>query len=226
MDLPSNSNPQEILDRQFTVKCPHCQTVSSLSVISPPRFELLRRFRPKRIGIGYRCNACNDVVFLRFRAPNYDRNPIQIPESFEEVESPQETFEYSYLPDSVASDFDEALTCYSVSCWNAFAAMCRRTIQSSAEELGSKGSSKVQAQIKDLKKMGVIEEETFDQLKQIMLSGHDGAHPHLPSLSKERAAVLLELMKDVLHELFVRKAKIEEAMNLRREAIAEGKDNS
>lgn len=104
------------------------------------------------------------------------------------------------------------------SSWNAFAAMCRRCIQSVSETLGADGTTKVQAQLRDLKDMGVADEETFEQLHQIMLTGHDGAHPHLPALSAARAAVLLQLMKDVLYQLFVRPAKIREAGELRKKA--------
>jgi len=39
-------------------------------------------------------------------------------------------------------------------------------------------------------------------------------------LAKVLALVLLELMKDVMYQLFVRKAKIQEAMQLRTGAIA------
>ena len=137
-----------------------------------------------------------------------------------ELERPEETFEYKYLPPAVADDLREALTCYSQSCFNAFAAMCRRCIQSVAEVLGAEGTTKVEGQLKDLKGMGVIDEEAFDQLKQIMLTGHDGAHPYLPKLSPERAGVLLELMKDVLYQLFVRQAKIREAAELRRQSAS------
>ena len=41
--------------------------------------------------------------------------------------------------------------------------------------------------------------ELLDSLLQ-----HDGVHPHLPKLSEERAAVLLELTRDALYQLFVR----------------------
>jgi hypothetical protein len=67
--------------------------------------------------------------------------------------------------------------------------------------------------------MGVTDEESFAQLHAIMLSGHDGAHPHLPALSPARAQVLLQLMKDVLYQLYVRPRKIREASELRREAM-------
>ena len=124
-----------------------------------------------------------------------------------------------HLPDEVAEDFKEALTCYSNSCWNAFASMTRRTLQSAATHLGSEGSTKVQQQLDNLRQMGIVEGEDFEELIAIMLAGHDGAHPHLPKLSAARSAVLLELIKDALYQLFVRKAKIEESARLRSEAV-------
>lgn len=127
----------------------------------------------------------------------------------------KETFDFQYLPQAVAEDFKEALSCYSEGCYNAFAAMARRTVQSVSADLGAKGSDKVLGQLKDLKEMAQIDDETFEVLKQIVVGGHDGVHPHLPPLSVERAGVLLELMKDVLYQLFVRKAKVQEAITLR-----------
>jgi hypothetical protein len=86
--------------------------------------------------------------------------------------------------------------------------------------LGVDGTTKVRAQLLDLKSMAVIDED-FDLLERIILDGHDGAHPHLPELSPERARVLLDLLKDVLYQLFVRRAKVKEAEELRRQAIAQ-----
>ncbi len=67
--------------------------------------------------------------------------------------------------------------------------------------------------------MDVTDDETFEQLHAVMLAGHYGAHPHLPSLSSTRATLLLHLMKDVLYQLYVRPARILEAKELRKEAI-------
>ena len=158
---------------------------------------------------------------MRFEVVKYDpgNNRIEISDNYELVERPQETFELQYLPESLQDDLREALTCYSNLCFNAFAAMSRRCIQSASMELGTEGSSKVQNQLKDLRDMGVVDDEAFDQLKQIILTGHDGAHPHLPSLSPQRAAILLELMKDILYQLFVRRAKIKESSVLRKAAL-------
>jgi hypothetical protein len=99
--------------------------------------------------------------------------------------------------------------------------MCRRTVQSVAGDLGAMGSDKVTKQIVEVKEAANIDDDTFLGLRQIIIDGHDGAHPHLPTVTRERAAVLVELMKDVLYQLYVRKAKIQEAMKLRKEVIAE-----
>jgi hypothetical protein len=222
MELPANNDPQDIFDHHFAMDCPHCQARSNVSAISIPRWELLDRFRPEVVGICYRCDSCNSPIFLRFRVIQYpqkgNKHPVRISDTYELVQRPLETFEYKYLPEEVAADFREALTCYSNLCYNAFAAMCRRCLQSTSMVLGAEGSTKVQNQLEELKALSIVDDEGFDQLKQIVLSGHDGAHPHLPALNAARAGILLELMKDVLYQLFVRKAKVREAAELRKQS--------
>lgn len=216
-----DNDPQYVFDKHYALRCPHCGVQSNITAVSIPRYEYLARFRPQEVGITYRCDSCNAPVFLRFRVAKYetDNSKIWLSSEYKEVERPQETYEFQYLPKPVAEDFGEALTCYSNGCLNAFAAMCRRCVQSASAELGADGKDKVLNQLRDLKGMASIDNETFDTLKQITISGHDGAHPHLPKLSEKRAAVLLELMKDVLYQLFVRGAKIREAVESRKQDI-------
>ncbi len=220
MVLDAGSKGAQVVDRHFAVKCPHCAALSGLSAISIPQYGLLHRYQPKSVGVAYQCDACKDTVFLRFQV-RYDlgNNSVHIDEDYEEVERPSEGYEFIHLPEAVREDFREALACYSGSCFNAFAAMCRRTVQSASAELGAKGTAKVQKQVEDLKEMAEIDDETYEVLRVVVLAGHDGAHPHLPALSRERAEILLELMKDVLYQLFVRKAKMQEAAAKRTKAI-------
>lgn len=226
MIIHKNNDPQSVFDMHFALTCPHCAVHSNISAISIPRYEFLVRFQPAIVGIAYRCDSCNMPVFLRFKVEKYDtgNNRIFLLEEYEEIERPTEVFEFQYLPSEVSNAFREALTCYSASCLNAFASMCRRTLQSSFAELGAEGKDRVLNQLKDVKDTAELDDETYSILEQIIIAGHDGAHPYLPSLSKERAAVLLELMKDVLYQLFVRRAKIQEAVTMRREAIEKAKE--
>jgi hypothetical protein len=201
LTIHKDNNPVNVFDRHFTINCPMCGIASNVSAVSIPRYEYMVRFRPQQVGIVYRCDSCNSPVFLRFTVNNYDLRNSTI----------------------VLDDKYEVVTCYSAACYNAFAAMCRRCIQSTLTELGAEGKDKVLSQLKYLQRTAALDDELFEMLKQIIISGHDGAHPYLPKLSEERAGVLLELMKDVLYQLFVRQAKIQEAMDLRRQAITDAK---
>jgi len=220
MQLNQDNSIQHLIDNPLTLRCPHCSTVTTLIPIAVPRFDLMHRFKISKTGIVYRCSSCNGPVFLSHTVDNLG-NPIRLSDEFEQVAGSLEPFEMKYLSGAVLNDFREALTCYAHVCWNAFASMCRRCIQSVSESMGVAGTTKVQAQLQELKSMGVTDEETFEQLQAIMLTGHDGAHPHLPELSPARAEVLLQLMKDVLYQLYVRPAKIREASELRKAAIAQ-----
>jgi Domain of unknown function (DUF4145) len=218
MEIRSDEQFQHLIDAPVNLRCPHCSTQTALIPISVPRYALIHRFRLTETGLVYRCSSCNRAVFLRYKVHPLS-NPVILSDEFEQVTTSLEPFEMQYLAGAVLDDFREALTCYANACWNAFGAMCRRCIQSVSETLGAPGTTKVQAQLEELRNMGVTDEDTFKQLHAIMLAGHDGAHPHLPALSPARAAVLLQLMKDVLYQLFVRPAKIREAGDLRKEAI-------
>lgn len=223
--ITRDNDTQQVFDYHLALRCPHCGVQSNLSAVSIPRYEYAIRFQTITVGIVYRCDSCNAPVFLHFEAtPDGGNNRLIIHEdSWKEVERASETFDFEYLPESVASDFRETLTCYSQLCLNAFAAMCRRTVQSTSANLGADGKDKVLTQLTDLKEMAQIDDDTFTVLRQVVIDGHDGAHPNLPSLNPERAAVLLELMKDVLYQLYVRKGKLNEAMLLRRQAIEQEK---
>lgn len=215
----NRDDTNSVYNKHFSIKCPHCNAFSNITAISIPRIEFVRRFNLKKVGISYRCNACNIPIFFRFDIIGIHENCITISDKYEEVERPTESFEFNYLPEELSNGFKEALTCFSNSCFNAFGSMCRRCVQSISTKLGAKGSDKVLRQLQDIKDMTDMDIETFDILKQIIIAGHNGAHPHLPELSPERAKILLELMKDVLYQLFVRKAKIQESIELRKNKI-------
>lgn len=218
MRLHSNNNT-ELFNASINTDCPHCGNSTNLILVAPPHFPSMQRFKPKKVGMVFLCASCLKPIFLKFIVLGYETNAVNINNEFELVERPSIEFEFEFIPEPVVSDFKEALDCYSNSSFNAFGAMCRRTIQSSATELGAKGKSKVQNQLKEMKEMADIDDGTFDVLKQIIIDGHDGAHPHLPNLGPDRAEILLELIKDVMYQLFVRKGKLKKASELRKKQI-------
>lgn len=222
MIITKNNEIEAIVDRHYSIQCTQCHRESNITAISIPRFELLRRFQPEFIGIVYQCDACLVPTFVKFKVTKYDVGNFKIHYDDDGpifIDRAIEAFEYEYLPGRVRQDFQEGTLCYSVAAFNAFSSMCRRTIQSMSANLGAKGKDRVKNQLDELKKLGVVDDDTLEILNQIIIAGHDGAHPHLPDIEQDRAAILLQLMKDILYQIYIRKAKLEEVARLRQDQI-------
>lgn len=222
-----HNNRQEIIEIPILLSCPHCSSGTNLIPVSLPDFHQLMKFQPENIGIGYICAICRDTIFLRFTVHEYNKGTglISVETEFRSVEFAIEKFELNYLPKEVRCDFEEALKCYSFKAYNGFGAMSRRTIQSTATHLGAKGKNKVKEQVQDMIQLVKIDEDTSRIINQVILDGHDGAHPHLPELNSERARILLELLKDVMYQIYVRTGKLKEASEKRKEQIKMEKEN-
>ncbi|MGB7737892.1 MAG: hypothetical protein WBM03_02165, partial [Steroidobacteraceae bacterium] len=122
----------------------------------------------------------------------------------------------TYLPENVERLFREALGCYSSGHFNAFASMCRRTAQAVFQDLGENGRLRIFEQAREAREMAEIDNETFSIVKKVLFSSDADPSPQWPDLSANEAGVLLELVKDMLYEAYVRKGKLQQAMMVRK----------
>ena len=83
------------------------------------------------------------------------------------MERPRERFGYTYLPEDVEVLFREALDCYSNASYNAFASMCRRTMQAAFVDLGEAGKLRVFDQLNDVRAMADLDSPTFIDVKRV-----------------------------------------------------------
>lgn len=211
--------PDLLRDIEIGGLCPRCLSVSRFSVRSYPSGDKLQREGAKELVVGYSCDACMAGLPVVWRINGWGPNNIPIVIDPRLMIPVLEDFEFDHVPDTVAADIKEALSCLSVDAFNGFAAMCRRAVQSICSDLGATGSSKVQKQVNEMLEMTGLDDEWGDLATQVMLTGHDGAHPHLPQVGPDRAAVLLSLIRDLTYQLYTRPGKVKEAALLRREAI-------
>lgn len=211
-------NPTYISQYIIQALCPHCNTVSTLTAVSPPSAGVASSRALKEVIAGYACDHCNRAIPIIWEVMRCDSGGIFVGYP-KEVISVREPFEFAHVPEIVRNDIEEALNCLSVRSFNGFAAMCRRTIQATCQYLGVGGSTKVEKQINELNELAELDPETFSSLRSIMLGGHDGAHPQLPAVDLDRAALLLQLLKDVTYQLFTRPGLVKEAAAKRAAAV-------
>ena|SRR5450755_3092609 len=200
----------------ISLVCPHCQTLTHLTAQAAPRFATLAHLRPKNIGVVFRCDACAEPVFLKFAAKAYAPQRVELSGNFTEIERPQETFPLTYLPEEASTLFKEALGCYAASCFNAFAAMCRRTAQSLFRELGEAGKLGLFDTLQEIRTLAALDDATLGTVRSVLFGNDSDPWPHQPMLDAESAGVLLEVMRDMLYQTFVRKERLLQAMTFRR----------
>ena len=212
-------DPHDDLHTDFqgiALTCPHCQTLSHVTAAAVPSFESLVRLKPKQIGIVFRCDACSEPVFLKFPVKTYTDLRVELGGNFQELERARESFPLTYLPEATENLFKEALQCYAAGCLNAFAAMCRRTAQSLFHELGELGKLELFDTLQDIRLLAELDDETFSVLRAVIFGSDTDPWTHQPQVDSQSAGILLEVMKDLLYQTFVRKSRLQQAMTVRR----------
>jgi hypothetical protein len=211
--------PQDELHVEYqgiALTCPHCQTLTHLTVVATPKFEDLSQRKPKHVGIVFRCDACAEPVFLKFTVKAYTALRVELAANYLEIERARENFPLTYLPEEAEAMFKEALNCYAAGCFNAFGAMSRRTAQSLFRELGERGKLELFDTLQEIRTLAELDDDTFAALRAVLFGSDSDPWPHQPDIDAERAGVLLEVMRDLLYQTFVRKARLLQAMTFRK----------
>jgi hypothetical protein len=197
-----------------TMECPHCGAIGPMTVTAFPAFSKLKAERPTQVGVVLQCSACKAPVFLRYRARAWREDRVELNPLPQVVEHPPERFSLSYLPPAVAARFREALACFSSGLWQAFAAMCRQTARATFEDVGEAGRLRIFDLVAEVQELGDIDDATFDAVRRIIFDPDAGKQEF--EYDRRQAAVLLETMKDLLTQTYVRRAKLRQALKVRR----------
>jgi hypothetical protein len=196
--------------------CPHCQVLAHITPVSVPDFNALQQHKPSQVGLVYRCEACNAPIFLRFPVKLYAGSRVELAPSFVELERSRERFNFTYLPEDVEILLKEAFTCYGASCYNAFASMCRRVAQCAFADLGEDGKLALYDELANIRRLAELDDESFTVVQKVLFDVDGPGRPTVPTIDSYQAAVLCEVIKDLLYQAYVRRGRLQQAMMVRR----------
>jgi hypothetical protein len=199
----------------LALNCPHCDVLAHITPIAVPTLAELLSHRPKSVGCVFRCDACQSSIFLRFPIKSFGPQRIELSSQFQEVERRDERFSFAHLPEDVELCFREALGCYTAGLKQAFTTMCRHTMLAAQARMTETGKLWLLDQLDDARKLADLDEGTYAALRKIVAVGGVG-EPQLPILDELQCGALLEIMKDLLYQAFVRKGRLQQAMSMRR----------
>ena len=200
------------LEDRVGLECPYCGVFAHMQAQSVPDASSLLRDRPKHVGLVFKCDSCDAPVFLRFAVREYREDTVELSRNFVELERPKERFAFSYLPKPTEVMFREALSCYSNNNFNAFASMCRRAAVSAFEE------------VMTAQDIAGIDDDSFAPIKQVLFGTE--SHEQLPLLNRAQAGMLVEVLKDMFYQCFVRRGKLTRAIKVRRFFVTEAENDT
>lgn len=223
MILDKDQGIENELAERVGLECPYCGVYAHMSPQSVPDTASLLRDKPKYVGLVYQCDACHAPVFLRFAVREYTENRVELLRNFVELEKPKERFAFSYLPKETEVLFREALSCYSNNNFNAFASLCQRAAGSAFDSLGEGGKLRGFEEVMAAQGIAEIDDETFAPIKTVLFG--PGQNEDLPLLDRAQAGILLEVLKDMFYQCFVRRGKLTRAIKVRRFFVTENVSN-
>ena len=129
-------------------------------------------------------------------------------------DSADEAFGFDYLPAEVAAVFRDAVGCYQHDLSIAFASMCRLTAQAVFRDLGEHARMRLFDQVDEIRELADLDEATFQLVRRVLFDRGAGESMP-PSLDRVQAAVLLETVKDLLYQAYIRGEKLRRVLKMR-----------
>jgi hypothetical protein len=173
------------------------------------------------VGIVFRCAACNEPRFLRAAIRAIDAERVELASNLVEVERVRERFQYGYLPEHVERLLREAFECYTAGAHNAFASMCRRTARAALAQLEPQARRRWQEGMAEVLRIGEINGDIARAVEAVLF----GEQAEPPEIGPDESAVLIEVVKDLFYQSYVRTAKLRAAMKMRRFFAGQGAAN-
>jgi hypothetical protein len=128
-------------------------------------------------------------------------------------DSDKTEFSFEYLPASVAGLFRDALGCYRHGLLQAFAATCRLAAHATFSDLGEASKLEIYDQVEEIAQLANIDDQVYRNMRNILFDTDSESVPE--ELDRETAAVLLETMKEVLYQSYIRRGVLRKKIRMR-----------
>jgi len=204
-----------------TRECPHCGALAQLLPLATPSFAALMQARPQHVGIVFRCAACNEPRFVRAAVRAFEPERVELSAHFVEIEKPREKFQFSYLNRDVEKLLREAFDCYAANCHAAFGLMSRLAVDAVLKDADAATRRRWQESLREVLQLAEVDSDTARALEATLF----GDPSVLPTIGPDAAAVLIEAVKDLFYQAYVRTAKLRAAMKVRRYFVDEALRN-
>jgi hypothetical protein len=166
----------------------------------------------------YKCPNCRRLNLASEwnASDNYGANTVHPHDKADEetwysaewLPRPGEFRQFPDVPEHIAGAASEATLCLSVGAYRAVGALARAVIEATAKEKGAEGKN-LDARIDALHAANHVRKHTQEQAHEVRHFGNDMAHGDFAdAVAREEAEEVLELMAEVLDEVYQSPARL------------------
>ncbi|MFK8053072.1 MAG: hypothetical protein AB8F65_08855 [Woeseiaceae bacterium] len=210
MQFRTFDNIADTLRDALSLRCPHCDVFSAMALQDVPSWQGLATQKPARMGIVATCPACRLPVFLMSGRLRYASSLIEMEGSFEPVVKPRDGFETRLLPTGLRALADEAMSCYQLGHYQALCLLAHRIVIHADETLGGSHRLDLFNSVTESAQQAQMNPALLRLCRSILFNLDD--EDQVPELSDSQANALVAMIKDLLHEGFLRTEKFKNAL--------------
>lgn len=185
-------------NKEIAIRCPGCGQLGTFVGLEGVRDVVLpRQLRWPSVNLGQRrCpnTICNAIVFFAMQ-----KNQLLAIYPVERLD-----YDKTGIPLSIASSFEESITCYNHGCYRAAAMLVRRSLEELCHEKRVKGPN-LKARLDALGNMSMLPMVLIDALHDLRLLGNDAAHiesQEYIDVGKEEAELALSVTRSVFQVVY------------------------
>ena len=141
---------------------------------------------------------------------------MELAPNFVKLERAKEKFNFTYLPEDTETLVKEAFACFTAGCHNAFASMCRRVAQATFADLGPQARLELFDELANIRRLAELDDDAYELVRKVLFDFDEPGRGSLPAVDAFHAGVLLEVLKDLLYQAYVRRGRLQQAMMVRR----------
>ncbi len=195
--------------------CPQCQQQTPMTPISRPDFAAISALKPETTALTFLCLKCREPVMVRYAIDDIGETEIKLSPAPPVAASADTKVNLNYLPGRVRKPYSDALGCYQHELIQPFALMCKQTVDAVIRDLGEGGRLRVFNHLEELRDIFDVEPQVFEAIGEVLFENKRSLVSN-SVFGKTEAAVLLESMKDMLYQFYVREQRLKKAVSMRR----------
>lgn len=191
--------------------CWHCNSVAHMTISGNPLAFLSGLGRNEFAGL-FKCDECQ-YPSMGLAASDHQLRSEGAPVRW--FPAMGDTHEFPDVPEHIASAGDEAFRCRSIASLRGAVILARAVIEATCKDKGAEGKSladRIDAMTRD----GLIRSHTAELAHEVRHLGNDMAHgDFVEPVAPEEADEILELMSEVLQEVYQSPARLARAKEAR-----------